>query len=105
MQISPEALSGGERLQLASLMLQAWATFQAQGQHAHTSRCDFRVQDSGFAPAPSRRRASTRTPAGEGFGLAMLHRPLWLHRCGIAHHLRCPQPSSPSSIEPCVVPP
>ena len=39
MQISPDALSSGERLQLASLMLQAWATYQAQGQHAQTSRC------------------------------------------------------------------
>jgi hypothetical protein len=38
-QIDPEALSGGERVQLAALMLQAWGAFQAQSQHAETSQC------------------------------------------------------------------
>lgn len=38
-QINPEALSTGERVQLAGVLLQAWTAFQQKGHHQETSQC------------------------------------------------------------------
>ncbi|KAK9829805.1 hypothetical protein WJX72_007995 [[Myrmecia] bisecta] len=38
MQIDPSQLTAGERVQLITVVLQAWQTFQKQGHHEHASR-------------------------------------------------------------------
>jgi hypothetical protein len=45
-QINPEALSAGERVQLAGVLLQAWTAYQTQRHHEHNARCDLTLSAS-----------------------------------------------------------